>query len=81
MIAVIIFIIVLTFLFYASYSIRSGIYLRVFYRKRTTEKIVALTFDDGPDETQTPRVLDALQPHQATACFFCIARKVRGNAA
>lgn len=81
MIATTLFIIALVFLFYASYNIRSGIYLRTFYRKRTQEKIVALTFDDGPDEAQTPRVLDVLQAHQATASFFCIGRKVKGNEA
>ena len=40
---------ILSFLVYASYSIRSEIYLRSFCRKRTGEKVIALTFDDGPD--------------------------------
>lgn len=70
---------ILSFLVYASYSIRSGIYLRSFCRKRTVEKIVALTFDDGPDPIQTPKVLKELKEHQATACFFCIGRKIEGN--
>ncbi len=70
---------ILSFLVYASYSIRSGIYLRSFCRKRTVEKIVALTFDDGPDPIQTPKVLQTLKEQQATACFFCIGRKIEGN--
>ncbi len=70
---------ILSFLVYASYSIRSGIYLRSFCRKRTVEKIVALTFDDGPDPIQTPKVLQTLKEQQATACFFCIGRKIKGN--
>lgn len=70
---------ILSFLVYASYSIRSGIYLRSFCRKRTGEKVVALTFDDGPDPIQTPKVLKVLKEHQATACFFCIGRKIEGN--
>lgn len=69
------------FLVYASYSIQSGIYLRAFCRKRTTEKIVSLTFDDTPDAVQTPKVLKVLQDYGVTACFFCIGRKIEGNEA
>lgn len=70
---------ILSFLVYASYSIRSRIYLRSFCRKRTVEKIVALTFDDGPNPIQTPKVLQILKEWQVTACFFCIGRKIEGN--
>lgn len=68
---------ILSFLVYASYSIQSGIYLRSFCKKRTTEKVVALTFDDGPDPIQTPKVLKVLKEYQATACFFCIGHKIK----
>ncbi len=34
------------------------------------EKIIALTFDDGPSANITPRVLKALADHQARATFF-----------
>ena len=70
---------ILSFLVYASYSIRSEIYLRSFCRKRTGEKVIYLTFDDGPDPIQTPKVLKVLKEHQATACFFCIGHKIEGN--
>ncbi|MCR1997829.1 polysaccharide deacetylase family protein [Bacteroides acidifaciens] len=70
---------ILSFLVYASYSIRSEIYLRSFCRKRTGEKVIVLTFDDGPDPIQTPKVLKVLKEHQATACFFCIGHKIEGN--
>ncbi len=33
---------------------------------------VVLTFDDGPDPAVTPRVLDCLDAHGATASFFCV---------
>ena len=36
------------------------------------DKVVALTFDDGPDPAYTPRVLDALGHFQVTATFFMI---------
>ncbi|MDL2209150.1 polysaccharide deacetylase family protein [Parabacteroides sp. OttesenSCG-928-O15] len=63
------------FLFYASYSIASGVYLKAFCRANTREKVVALTFDDGPDPVQTPLVLDLLSRYQAKASFFCIGEK------
>jgi peptidoglycan/xylan/chitin deacetylase (PgdA/CDA1 family) len=36
---------------------------------------VAVTFDDGPDPDVTPRVLDVLEEHGATASFFLIGRR------
>lgn len=38
---------VMLFFFYASYNIGSGVYVKTFCRKKTTDKVVALTFDDG----------------------------------
>ena len=37
---------------------------------------VALTFDDGPDPTWTPQVLDVLARHNAHATFFVIGSRV-----
>lgn len=37
---------------------------------------VALTFDDGPDETFTPQVLDVLARYGAKATFFVVGREV-----
>lgn len=65
------------FLVYASAGIRSGVYVKTYSRKKTTERVVALTFDDGPDPVQTPKVLDVLKRHNAKATFFCIGQKVR----
>lgn len=76
---IIIILLLLSFLVYASYSIQSGIYLRSFCRKQTKERIVALTFDDGPNSIQTPKVLHVLKEYQAAACFFCIGHQVKGN--
>jgi peptidoglycan/xylan/chitin deacetylase (PgdA/CDA1 family) len=36
---------------------------------------VALTFDDGPHPTWTPRILELLAQHDAKATFFVIGRK------
>ncbi len=35
-----------------------------------TQKVLALTYDDGPDRKVTPKVLDALKAHNAKATFF-----------
>jgi peptidoglycan/xylan/chitin deacetylase (PgdA/CDA1 family) len=42
----------------------------------TKEKILYLTFDDGPHERATPFVLDELKKHHAKATFFCIGKNV-----
>ena len=69
MIVEILIILIIIFLVYASCSIRSNIYLKVFCKKQTEEKIVAITFDDGPDAIQTPKVLQVLREQQIPACF------------
>ena len=40
------------------------------------ENILYLTFDDGPNKTATPFVLDELKKYNAKATFFCIGRNV-----
>ena len=39
-------------------------------------KLVALTFDDGPDTRCTPQILDILKREKVPATFFVIGRKV-----
>jgi len=38
---------------------------------------IALTFDDGPNPTATPMLLDLLERHKVHASFFLIGRHVR----
>jgi peptidoglycan/xylan/chitin deacetylase (PgdA/CDA1 family) len=45
-------------------------------RARSGERVVSVSIDDGPDPATTPRVLDILERHGATATFFCIGRRV-----
>jgi peptidoglycan/xylan/chitin deacetylase (PgdA/CDA1 family) len=44
------------------------------FRVPTTHKIVALSFDDGPDPHWTPHVLDLLEAHGDHATFFQIGK-------
>ncbi len=72
---------VMAFLFYASYSIKSQVYVKALCCVETAEKVVYLTFDDGPDAEQTPQVLDVLKRNNAKAVFFCIGSRIAGNEA
>jgi len=47
-----------------------------FCQAKIREKRISLTFDDGPDETNTPALLTLLAERQARATFFLIGRKV-----
>ena len=49
----------------------------VLWRAQPVDKLVALTFDDGPDPRWTPLVLDALADHGAQATFFQMGDAVR----
>ena len=42
--------------------------------------LLALTFDDGPNTTTTPQVLDILEENQATASFFLIGDSITPSA-
>ncbi len=39
---------------------------------QTKQKVVALTFDDGPDAQTTPAVLESLASHDVKATFFVV---------
>lgn len=46
------------------------------WRIPTDEKVIHLTFDDGPIPEVTPWVLDQLAQHNAKATFFCVGDNV-----
>ena len=39
---------------------------------KTSQKVAALTFDDGPDPATTPAVMDSLARHHVPATFFVV---------
>ncbi len=41
------------------------------------KKLVALTFDDGPHKTLTPRLLDILQKQEVKATFFVVGSRAK----
>ncbi len=46
------------------------------YHIPSTEKVVALTFDDGPSPVWTPRILDVLKEARVKATFFMLGMHV-----
>ncbi|GIM27441.1 polysaccharide deacetylase [Clostridium polyendosporum] len=44
-----------------------------------TEKIVYLTFDDGPSEIITREILDILKEYNVNATFFLIGKMIKGQ--
>jgi peptidoglycan-N-acetylglucosamine deacetylase len=64
------------------YFVKTPWWLKRIYPERvwdipTKEKIIYLSFDDGPHPTATPFVLDLLNDYQAKATFFCIGNNVK----
>jgi peptidoglycan-N-acetylglucosamine deacetylase len=51
--------------------IAGWLYPDALFRIRTTEKLLCLTFDDGPDPLSTLSLLDLLDRHSIKAVFFC----------
>ena len=49
------------------------------YRMYKKEKVVYLTFDDGPIPEVTPWVLDLLDKHGIKATFFCVGENILRN--
>ena len=58
-----------------SFFIRLDYYFKSFHaNKNSTRNQVAITFDDGPHPTFTPKVLTLLNQYDAKATFFCIGK-------
>ncbi|MFM2426057.1 MAG: hypothetical protein RL747_1601 [Bacteroidota bacterium] len=62
--------------FFSVPSTIQRIFSSCIWRKDTPEKIIYLTFDDGPHPRITPWVLSLLASHQAKATFFCVGENV-----
>ncbi|HEX8515860.1 MAG TPA: polysaccharide deacetylase family protein [Bacteroidia bacterium] len=64
---------------YGSSNINSGFYIKAYSNGATSEKIIALTFDDGPNREHTPGILKILREHDVPATFFVIGKNIPGN--
>jgi len=53
--------------------------LPIVTRLRTRERVVALTFDDGPAAGTTPRILETLESWGVRATFFVLGSQIEGS--
>lgn len=50
------------------------LYPEAIFRIKTTEKLLCLSFDDGPDPDSTPQLLDILDLYNIKTLFFCTGK-------
>ena len=56
-----------------------SLYPALTWRIPAKEKFLFLTFDDGPEITATPFVLNILKQYHAKATFFCLGKNVAAH--
>ena len=68
----------ITIMFYThrSGNIIPSLFPRFMWKKPTEDKIIYLTFDDGPIPEVTEFVLNQLAMYQAKATFFCVGENI-----
>jgi peptidoglycan/xylan/chitin deacetylase (PgdA/CDA1 family) len=49
---------------------------KVYYKGVSHDKVVALTFDDGPNDPYTSEVLNVLDKYDVKGTFFCVGKNV-----
>ena len=57
-------------------EILKSVIKNVVWRINPAEKVIYLTFDDGPNSRVTPLVLDILDRFEVKATFFCVGENV-----
>jgi len=68
-----------TILFCGSYFIQLGYFFKSVCSGDGGKKEIALSFDDGPDPSFTPAILDLLKAERVETIFFCIGKKIPGR--
>ena len=51
----------------------------IVWHVKTSKKVIALTFDDGPHPKYTAKILDVLKKYNAKATFFIVGENVEKN--
>jgi peptidoglycan/xylan/chitin deacetylase (PgdA/CDA1 family) len=64
---------------YGTAIIQSNFYAQPYCHADVSEKQIALSFDDGPNQEYTPQVLSTLAQYNAPATFFVIGKNIQGN--
>lgn len=61
------------------FTIISNLFPGAVYKFKTNKPFAALTIDDGPDSTNTPKILEVLSLNGAQATFFLVSSRIKGN--
>lgn len=69
-------VIYLAVLILGSTKIGLNFYFTSLCKGKTDEKVIALTFDDGPHQEITPKLLSVLDKHEVKASFFCMGKNI-----
>lgn len=82
---IIIVVLALAIFGYAAYRLMNARTFQLFgglvSRVDTAQKVVALTFDDGPSAAHTAEVLQILARHEVPATFFLVGQAIKENPA
>lgn len=54
--------------------------IKIEEEKPTDEKLIALSYDDGPAKSSTLKILEILKDNEATATFFILGNRVKKHA-
>ncbi len=73
-----VFAVYISIISYGVFSIGRCFFIDSLCEQRSSQKFVALTFDDGPVDV-TSAVLDVLKQHQVSAVFFCIGKNIESH--
>jgi peptidoglycan/xylan/chitin deacetylase (PgdA/CDA1 family) len=76
-IIILLIIFLISVVYYIFFSPKSQLLGKVFYRgNQLDKKVVALTFDDGPNEPYTSQILDILRRFNIKATFFPVGENI-----
>ncbi len=64
---------------YGAAVLSAQFFTKVKFKGKPESNSVALTFDDGPIQGKTERILDILDKYRIKAAFFCIGKRVTEN--
>jgi peptidoglycan-N-acetylglucosamine deacetylase len=70
-------VLVIGLLCYGYFVPSSPVFGKVFSRAAVHTKLIALTFDDGPNEPYTSQILDELEKYDVQATFFLVGANVK----
>jgi len=69
-------VLIIVLIIYGYFVPTSPVFGKVYYKANPAEKVIALTFDDGPNEPYTSEILDILASQNVKATFFVIGKNV-----